>query len=187
MLGEDEFSELMTPIVAYCKDGKDMDEVLAAVYYAKLKDLTPGAFQLAVDHWLSTNSDRWLPSIPELKELALEYQNGRRMHWQEAWSRILEAADIFSPHCKHRADRAHQIVGPDLMEHVRILGGFLAIMEASTTTLSVKQTIFRETYQRTEREKIERQMLPEGMRVPHKVIVQHTAARLGLPAPEEKP
>lgn len=188
MLGEDEFSEIIAPVVAYSKDGKEMDEVLAAVYYAKLKDLTPGAFQAAVDHWLSTNNDRWLPSIGELREVALEYQCGRRIHWQEAWQRIVDASDVFHQKSRERSDRARAMAG-ELMPYIRILGGFLAISEADTKTLSVKQALFRDAYMRTEQDRIEQLKLPEGMKVPHKVIVQHTAKALGLPdlrKPEDK-
>jgi hypothetical protein len=180
MLAFDEFAEILAPLIAYCKD--EFDKNLATIYYAKLQDLTPGAFESAVNHWLATSSDRWIPSIGELRELALHYQHGRRMHWQEAWGRILEAAEVFSQQHKPFAERARAMVGKELMVFVKnILGGFLNIREADAKTLSVMQSNFRDAYTRTEQERIEQLKLPEGMRVPHKVIVQHTAKALGLP------
>lgn len=184
MLGQDEFLEIMAEIVAYCVD--DMDEALAAIYYAKLKDLTPGAFCAAKDHWLATSTKRFIPTIGELREIALDYQHGRRMHWQEAWNRILEATDVFSQQDKSRAERARLMVGTELMRYVDLCGGFLNIQNADARTLAVYQSNFRDAYNRTEQEKVEQLKLPEGMRVPHKVIVQHVATKLGLPAPEDK-
>lgn len=186
MLGEDEFSILMAPIVAACKDGDKMDEELAAVYYRYLKDLTPGAFQSAVDHWLATNDDRWMPSIGKLRELTLEYQCGRSMHWQEAWNKIVEASEVFSQQNRARSDLARQMVGDELMEYVRGMGGFLAIQAADGNRLAVLQSNFRSSYQQIEQQKIEQRKLPEGMRIPHKVIVQHVATKLGLPEPKDK-
>lgn len=183
MLGQDEFLEIMAEIVAYCVD--EMDEALAAIYYANLKDLTPGAFSAAKDHWIATSQKRFIPSIGELRELALDYQHGRRMHWQEAWNRILEATEVFSQQHKPFAERARAMVGPELMPYVDLCGGFLNIQSADARTLSVYQSHFRDAYNRTEQEKVEQLKLPEGMRIPHKVIVQHTASKLGLPSPKE--
>lgn len=184
MLGFDEFIEIMAPVVAYCVD--DMDKDLARIYYAKLQDLIPGAFQAAVNHWLATSEDRWIPTIGELRGLALDFQHGRRMHWLEAWGKIIDAANVFSEHSMAQSDSARQIVGNDLMPFVRSLGGFFDIKYADSKTISVMQSNFRDAYTRTEREKAEQRKLPEGMKIPHKVIVQHVAGKLGLPAPEVK-
>lgn len=177
MLAQDEFVEILAPMVAYCRD--EVDETLAGLYFEKLKDLSPGSLQAAVHHWMSTSNDRWLPSIGRIRELAALYKHGRRWTWQEAWSLILEATDVFSPHDKRLSDKAHEMVG-ELMPYVREAGGFLTLMSCDARTLAVKQSNFRHSYQQIEERRVEQEKLPEGTQIPQPIIEQ-TAKALGLP------
>lgn len=178
MLSRREFRDIMGRLFIYaqCQD----DRVLGEIYYTYLSDVAPGHLKDAVDRFIAISTNRFLPSIGQLRELCNQCRSGRRWHWQEAWSIIMQATEIWSQHDREKAERAWQLVGEDLRPYVKNLGGFLNLVDADMKTLSVLQSNFRAAWEQSEADRREQQRLPASMQIPQ-AIVQQTAASLSLP------
>lgn len=59
------------------------------LWYRELKDIPANIAEAALRKWVATN--KWSPSIAELRETAAEVKNGEIKDWGEGWEQVLAA------------------------------------------------------------------------------------------------
>lgn len=65
------------------------DEHAIKLWYEALKDLSYTTVYIALNKWVST--ERWSPTIADLRRLSFEVQNPGIPTWDEAWENVLHA------------------------------------------------------------------------------------------------
>lgn len=65
----------------------------AALWFEQLQDLDYKVAEAALKKWVATN--KWSPSIAELREAATEVRNGKTPDWGEAWESVRRAIRRF--------------------------------------------------------------------------------------------
>lgn len=67
--------------------------------------------------------------------------------WEVAWSRIVGGLSVWCPYNKGAALEAVDLVGPTLMQFVKLLGGFPALSQASGENFAFLRGEFRKAYE----------------------------------------
>lgn len=144
-----QFQAALAPLVAYCKD--ELTPEQTQIYFMALEDLDPQTLMEAVSVHILESRERWWPSIGQLRAAAAEVQNGRRLSWAEAWGIVTTTAVEFSPHDPGKSRRAIAKCPDEIAKIVREqLGGWAALADSDTRTFSVKQSLFRDLWNRRE-------------------------------------
>jgi len=158
MILDIQFRMAMAPLIAYCND--ELAPQQFAIYQAGLTDLTLEELVAAVSLYMLTSHEKWFPSIGQLRSLAEEHRAGRRLSWDEAWGLIMVAAEQWSPVDKQKAIEARDSLSPELHKYLKQLGGFYVLGQCDLKTLSVKQALFKQTYEANQRKAIRQARLP---------------------------
>lgn len=65
----------------------------AALWYYQLQDLSYATAEAALNKWAATN--KWSPTIADLRETAAEIENGQTPDWGEGWQQVCKAIRKF--------------------------------------------------------------------------------------------
>jgi hypothetical protein len=60
-----------------------------ALWFREVQDIPFPVAEAALRKWVATN--KWSPSIAEIREMTAGIQNGEQLTWGEAWERALRA------------------------------------------------------------------------------------------------
>lgn len=71
------------------------------LWYRELQDIPAKVAEAALRKWVATN--KWSPSIAELRETAAEVQNGEIPDWGEGWEQVLLAIRRFGSYREREA------------------------------------------------------------------------------------
>ena len=71
------------------------------LWYRELQDIPANVAEAALRKWVATN--KWSPSIAELRETAAEVQNGEIPDWGEGWEQVLTAIRRFGSYREREA------------------------------------------------------------------------------------
>lgn len=127
------------------------DQALA-LWYEQLKDLDYTEAETALKAWVATN--KWSPSIAELREQAAEIRNGAIQDWSEAWEQVIKAIGRFGYYDEERAmnsmDEMTQVV-------VKRLGFRNLCMSEN---LTAERANFRMIYEQIATRKKKEQQIP---------------------------
>lgn len=63
------------------------------LWYREISDLAYPVVEASLRKWVATN--KWSPSIAEIREMAANIQNGDPLSWGESWERALTAVRRF--------------------------------------------------------------------------------------------
>ena len=63
------------------------------LWYRQLQDLPYEVAETALNKWVSTN--KWSPSIAEIRQMCCEVRQGEIPAWSEAWETVLHAIRIY--------------------------------------------------------------------------------------------
>lgn len=88
----EEFTKIGMAIKTYYPKEHDTllkDEVAIKLWYESLKDLDYTNLMIALHKWVET--ERWSPTIADLRRLAFEVRNPAIPTWDEAWENVLQA------------------------------------------------------------------------------------------------
>lgn len=77
------------------------NEQAMQLWYAQLRDIPDDVAQLALHKWVATN--KWPPTIAEIRETAANITHGDSLTWGEAWERALTAVRRFGSYNKAAA------------------------------------------------------------------------------------
>lgn len=87
------------------------------LWFRQLQDIPYPVAEAALNKWVSTN--KWSPSIAEIRELAAEIKNGKLPDWGEGWEETCKAIKRFG---FYRAQEAIESLSPLTRETVKRLG-----------------------------------------------------------------
>lgn len=72
-----------------------------ALWYRDLQDIPYQIAEAALRKWVSTN--KWSPSIAEIREMTVGIQHGEQLTWGEAWEKALRAVRKYGSYGKREA------------------------------------------------------------------------------------
>lgn len=87
------------------------------LWFMQLQDIPYPVAEAALNKWVTTN--KWSPSIAEIRELSAEIKNGRLPDWGEAWDETCKAIKRFG---FYRPKEALESLSPLTRETVNRLG-----------------------------------------------------------------
>ena len=80
------------------------------LWYRELQDIPADVAEAALRKWVATN--KWSPTIAELRETAAEVRNGEIPDWGEGWKQVLEAIRFYGrERPKSAIESMHPLVG----------------------------------------------------------------------------
>lgn len=71
------------------------------LWYRELQDIPADVAEAALRKWVATN--KWSPSIAELREMAAEVRHGEIPDWGEGWEQVLTAIRRFGSYREREA------------------------------------------------------------------------------------
>lgn len=71
------------------------------LWYRELSDIPYHVAEAALRKWVATN--KWSPSIAEIRELTTTIQYGEQLTWGEAWERALNAVRRYGSYNREKA------------------------------------------------------------------------------------
>lgn len=127
------------------------------LWYYQLKDLDYKLMQAVINKWVATN--KWQPSIAELREMALEISMGKIPSWSEAWEEVMNAIRKYGA---YGAPEALTSMHPLTQEVVSRIG-FSNLCMVPTETIGVEMSHFRRIYEAMQREAQIERALPDSL------------------------
>lgn len=73
----------------YSKENLLPNSQAMELWFRQLMDIPYPVAEATLNKWVATN--KWSPSIAEIRELAAEIQNGKLLDWGEAWEETCKA------------------------------------------------------------------------------------------------
>ena len=179
--------EALRPLQVCCQNPKPPEALV--IYAELLADIPPEQIHKAALRYLSENREPWFPSPGQLRALATEAAGGETPEWQNAWSRIMEAAGMWSHSDAEMAKKARAHVGEALYALMKSIiapqAPFYDLMMADSAQLAVWESNFRNAYT-NQRIRFDRnRALPEHLR-PASANLEASSLRGRLPAPVKK-
>lgn len=88
-MNKKEFAVLAAQIKTfYPREPIMQDDIGTEAWYEMLKDIPFPVAQAAVSKWISTN--KWSPTIAELREICAKIQHGEQEDWSAAWDKVIK-------------------------------------------------------------------------------------------------
>lgn len=85
----------------YPKEGILPNKEAMQLWYRELQDIPYQVAEMALRKWVATN--KWSPSIAELREITAGIVNGETLTWGEAWENVLKAVRKHGSYGKREA------------------------------------------------------------------------------------
>ncbi len=126
------------------------------LWYDSLQDIPADVLSAALKKWVVT--EKWPPSIAELREKCDEIVGGGRTDWGTGWMEVQNAIRLFG---YMRGAEALETMGPVTREAVRRIG-WQAICESETPETIRAQ--FRQVYEICEKRENENRILPPALK-----------------------
>lgn len=127
-----------------------------ALWYRGLQDIPADVMTAAVTKWAMT--EKWPPTIAELREKCGEVVNGERPDWGTAWEEVQKAIRLYG---YMRPREAMASMSPVTRETVRRIG-WQAICESENPETIRAQ--FRQIYDTCEKRSTEERNLPPDLK-----------------------
>ena len=87
---KEEFAKLSMALRTYYpKENLLPNNQALELWYQQLKDIPYEIAEIAVEKWVSTN--RWSPTIADIRQMAAEVKNPDSMFWGDAWQKVMNA------------------------------------------------------------------------------------------------
>lgn len=164
----EEFAKItMTIKCAYQKETNLFaNEQIVKLWYEHLKDLDYMALQVALSAWIDTN--KWSPSIADLREMCTRICDGTPEDWSEAWEKVLYAISQYGRDKKSAAmDYFDEVTGTVVSR----IGWYTL---CASEDISIERANFRQIFQVVKRKYIESKQLHPAIR---KVIEANQQSR----------
>lgn len=101
----------------YSKENLLPNSQAAELWFGQLQDIPFPVAEAVLNKWVATN--KWSPSIAEIRELAAEIKNGKLPDWGEAWEETCKAIRRFG---FYRPQEGLESLSPLTRETVNRLG-----------------------------------------------------------------
>ena len=139
----------------YPKENILPNEQALALWYKQLQDIPYQVAEAALNKWVATN--KWSPSISDIREEALNITQGEAKEWGEAWQDVIYAVRHYG---SYQVQEALDSFDEQTKKAVERLGGFLKL--CASEQMSVERANFRQIYeQEIQRERARAQLPPK--------------------------
>lgn len=140
---------------AYPKDNLLPSKESMSIWYQMLMDIPYDIAEVALRRWISTN--KWAPSIADIREYSTAINEGETPSWGEAWQTVLRAVSKYGYMNEQRALNSLQPLARRATEMI----GFQTI--CTSENIAMERANFRKCYEAiAEREKEDAQ-LPKAL------------------------
>lgn len=136
----------------YSKENLLPNSQAMELWFRQLMDIPYPVAEVTLNKWVATN--KWSPSIAEIRELATEIQNGKLPDWGEAWE---ETCKAISRYGFYRPKEALESLRPLTRETVNRLGFSNLCMSENPTA---DRANFRTCYEIVAKREQQAQILP---------------------------
>lgn len=109
------------------------------LWYKKLNDIPYDIMEAAIDSWVSTN--KWSPTIADLREKAAEIQNGYIPDWSEGWKNVLLAIRRYGSYEPEKAIESLDSISRECVKRI----GYREI--CLSEKIAVERANFRDIYE----------------------------------------
>ena len=129
-----------------------------------VRDILPGKqngerpLQAAAQNWIATQ--KWPPSIAELREAALVLTQGAAPDWGEAWKKVQK---LISQYGYYRPKEAYAEMDELTRKTVDGIGGFQMLCTNNIDNMVADRSKFEKLYEITARRQKEDKMLPSWL------------------------
>lgn len=154
-----EFVYLVLAMRAYFPKEKTFLETDQAIelWYFQLKDLDFKVAEAALNKWAATN--KWSPTIADIRELATSISMGELPDWGEAWEQLTQAIRRYG---SYRAGEALDSLSPLCRKTVERLG-YLQL--CASENIAADRANFRMIYEQLQQREKQQAQLPEGLKI----------------------
>jgi hypothetical protein len=138
----------------YPKEKLLPNEPAMDLWFKQLQDIPYNVAEVMLNKWVSTN--KWSPSIADIREQAIGITQGEAKEWGEAWHDVLRAIHVYGSYREQEALESLDETTRTVVERL----GFRNI--CLSDDIQVDRANFRMIYeQRQEREKQDAQLPPK--------------------------
>ena len=139
----------------YPKEGLLPNAAAMELWYKQLEDIPYQLAEIALSKWVATN--KWSPSIAEIRESALSVAKGDAPLWSDGWEQVLKAMRIYGSYNQSMALASMDEI---TAEAVRRLGwGELCRSENTTADRANFRLIFEQIAERKKKQDV----LPDAL------------------------
>lgn len=143
------------------------------LWFMQLKDLDYKTIEIVLNKWVATN--KWSPSIAEIREAAAEITSPAIPDWGEAWEKVLKVVWHYGSYEPEKAMAELDEITAAAVKRV----GYYEICQS--TNIAVERANFRDIYNNlAERKKTRQQIAPQIL------AMIETAQKENIKALEEK-
>lgn len=136
----------------YSKESLLPNNQAMELWFRQLQDIPFPVAEAALNKWVATN--KWSPSIAEIRELAAEIRNGKLSDWGEAWEETCKAIKRFG---FYRPKEALESLSPLTRKTVNLLGWNNLCLSENVTA---DRANFRQCYETVAKREQENNVLP---------------------------
>lgn len=169
----EEFTKIGMAIKTYYPKEHDTllkDELAIKLWYESLKDLDYTNLMIALHKWVET--ERWSPTIADLRRLAFEVRNPDIPTWDEAWETVLQAVRTYGYNRRVEAMDSFDEITRKAVSRI----GFIQICRSEE--IGIERAAFRDIYRMLADKTVENGQVAPAIR---KVIEATKQAHLRTP------
>lgn len=160
----EEFGRLAAAIKTYySKEDVLVNDHAMELWYQQLKDLDYKISSIALSKWVATN--KWSPTIADLRETYAGIRYGEPMSWSEGWDRTVKAIKKYG---YMRETEALESLDETTREVVKRLGYFSL---CASENLSADRANFRMVFEQIAQKRKTDELIPSGIK---KLVKQMT-------------
>ncbi len=126
------------------------------LWFVAMQDLDYNALTTTLAKWVATQ--KWPPTIAELREMCSEVTEGKLPDWGEGWSEVSKAVRRYG---FMRPEEALESMSPTTREAVRRIGWMEICNSENTDTLRAQ---FRQVYEIVSKRTVEDRKIPEALK-----------------------
>lgn len=155
---KEEFAVLVSAMRTYYgKENLLPNNQSMQLWYAQLQDIPYKVAEAALNKWVATN--RWSPTIADLRELAADVAVGEAPDWGDAWHNVMRAVSRYG---YNRQAEAMKFLDDVTREAVRRVGWYDICMSEN---VGVERANFRDIYNTLQERKQKERLIPPQVAV----------------------
>lgn len=151
----DEFTRFAMALKTYYpRDNVLPTKQAMALWEAQLQDLPYHAAAAMLNAWVAT--EKWSPTIAEIRSKTLEILHGEHPDWNQAWAAVIKAIQTYG---YWQEEKAMAVLDDDTQAAVKTIG-FYNICQSEGDAVNVVRAQFRQIYENISRRTKEHDVLP---------------------------
>lgn len=128
------------------------------LWYKQLQDIPYDVAEASLNKWVATN--KWSPSIAEIREMATSVTYGELPTWGDAWEEVMRAIRNYGSYRQREAIESMSDLTNKAVERV---GGFISLCRSEN--IEVDRANFRMVYEQLAARSRTDRMLPDRLKM----------------------